>query len=124
MQRMNEKAWLFHRGTWKQIKNPLPSRESPDVIDRRQSLYEYRRRWWTFGPTFLYPDYSGLLLYTYIYEGTRDLPTFLIWMNACGLSEIIYAQDLPDLLEILDRLAPLVITGIFVDVYKRSQQRE
>ena len=64
------------------------------------------------------------MLYTYTYEGTRNLPRFLIWMNALGMSEIIYAQDLPDLLEILACLAPLVLSGFFVYVYRQSQRKE
>jgi len=122
--RNDDQAWLFHRGTWTRIVNPLYMRVPDDVIVRRQSLHEYRRRWWKLGPTFLYPDYSGILLSTYAYEGTRNLPEFMIWINAPGTSVMMYAQDLPDLLQVLNMFAPLVLSGIFTDIYLRGQQKE
>ena len=120
----NEKVWLFHRGTWTKITNPLDGRETPDTYYRRQSLKEYTHKWWEWGPTFLYPNYSGLLVYTYTYSGTRNLPKYLIWINGIGQNRTIYAQDLPDLLEVLALLAPLVLTGIFVDIYRQSRKKE
>ena len=120
----NEKAWLFHRGKWTMIKNPLYGKEAPDRSDRRSSLLEYRRKWWRIGPTFLYPDYSGLLIYTYAYAGRGNFPDYLVWIEAGGLNATIYAKDFPDLLEVLARLTPLVFTGIFVDIYRRNQEKE
>ncbi|OLB42499.1 MAG: hypothetical protein AUH05_06905 [Ktedonobacter sp. 13_2_20CM_53_11] len=97
MQQTNEKAWMRHRGKWFEIANPLYGLNAPDAENRRQSLQgEYRRRWWTVGPTFLYPDYSGILLYTYAYEGRRNLPAYI----------------------------SLVLIGIFVDIYRRGQEVE
>ena len=120
----NEKAWLFHRGKWTMIKNPLYGKEIPDGNERRSSLQEYRRRWWRIGPTFLYPSYSGILIYTYAYTGGGNLPEYLVWIADMGLNVAIYARDLPDLLEVLALLTPLVFTGIFVDIYRRSQEKE
>jgi hypothetical protein len=70
----NEKAWLFHRGKWTTIKNPLYGKEAPDGNDRRSSLQEYRRKWWRIGPTFLYPNYSGILIYTLSLRWQRGFP--------------------------------------------------
>lgn len=120
----NEKAWLFHHGKWTIIKNPLYGKEAPDGNDRRNSLQEYRRKWWRIGPTFLYPNYSGILIYTYAYTGIRNFPEYLVWIEAGGLNVTIYAKDFPDLLEVLALLTPLVFTGIFVDIYRRSQEKE
>lgn len=120
----NEKAWQFHRGKWTIVKNPLYRKEVPDVGERRSSLQEYRRKWWRIGPTFLYPNYSGILIYTYVYTGRRNLPDYLIWIEAMGLNVAIFAKDLPDLFDVLALLAPLVLTGLFVDLYRRSQEEE
>lgn len=105
----NEKAWLFHRGKWTMIKNPLYGKEVPGGNSRRSSLQEYRRKWWRIGPTFLYPEYSGILIYTYAYIGSANLPEYLVWIEAVVLNVAIYARDLPDLLEVLALLTPLVL---------------
>lgn len=76
------------------------------------------------GPTFLYPNYSGFLIYTYAYTGSGNLPEYLLWIDDMGLNVAIYVRDLPDLLQVLALLAPLVFTGIFVDIYRRSQEKE
>lgn len=120
----NEKAWLFHRGKWTIVKNPLYRKEIPDGNERRSSLQEYRRKWWRIGPTFLYPNYSGILIYTYAYTGSRNLPEYLVWIDSKGLNVTIFAKDLPDLFDVLALLAPLVLTGLFVDLYRRSQEEE
>ena len=124
MLQTNEKAWMRHRGKWIEIANPLYGIDSPDANDRRQSLREYRRKWWTVGPTFLYPDYHGILIYTYIYEGRRNLPAYMIWVHAMGQDMALYAQEFPDLLDVLNSFTSLVLIGIFVDLYRRGQQRE
>ena len=118
----NEKAWLFHRGKWTKIKNPLYGKEAPDAVDRRRSVEDYRRKWWKLGPAYLYPNYTGIVLSTYAYVGTRNLPEFLIWIRAIGMSTTLYAQDLPDLLQVLASLAPIVLTSMFTDLYQRSQK--
>lgn len=124
MLQTNEKAWMRHRGKWIEITNPLYGIDSPDTNDRRQSLREYRRKWWTVGPTFLYPDYHGILIYTYIYEGRRNFPAYMIWVHAMGQDMALYAQEFPDLLDVLNSFTSLVLIGIFVDLYRRSQERE
>ena len=122
MQQTNEKAWMRHRGKWFEIANPLYGLNAPDAENRRQSLQgEYRRRWWTVGPTFLYPDYSGILLYTYAYEGRRNLPAYMIWIYAMGQDIAVYAREFPDLLDVLNSFTSLVLVGIFVDICQRSQ---
>ena len=120
MLQTNEKAWMRRRGGWTEINNPLYGVDSPDANDRRQSLREYRRKWWNVGPTFLYPDYNGILIYTYIYEGRRKLPAYMIWIHARGQDVALYAHDFPDLLDVLNELTPLVLIGLFVDLYERG----
>jgi len=82
----------------------------------------YRRRWWRLGPAYLYPNYTGILISTYAYVGTRNLPAFLIWIDTPGMSTHVYARDLPDLIEVLSMLAPIVFTGILADVYQQSHK--
>jgi hypothetical protein len=71
------------------------------------------------GPTFLRPVYIGTLVYVYIHEDTRKA-RYLILIEAVHTSEIVYAQDLPDTIELLHLLAPIVETDIFVDIYRRG----
>ncbi len=71
------------------------------------------------GPTFLRPVYSGSLVYVYIHEEARKA-RYLILIEAPQTSEIVYAQDLPDTLELLRLLAPIVETDILVDIYRRG----
>jgi hypothetical protein len=123
---LNEKAWLFHRGRWSSIKNPLYGKVSSvhSANSRRQKLRQilqgYDRRCWILGPTFLLPHYSGTLVYTYAQNGEGIGPKYLIWIDTIDLREIIFAQDLPDLLSILALLTPIVHLDILVDVYKRG----
>jgi hypothetical protein len=125
MRQTNEKAWMRHRGRWVEIANPLFGIDSPDADDRRQSLIgEYRRKWWTVGPTFLYPDYYGILIYTYAYVGKRNLPAYMIWIHAMGLNMALYAREFPDLLDVLNSFTSLVLIGLFVDLYRRGQEKE
>jgi len=118
------KAPLYHRGKWHWINNPLNWEEPPDIIDRRQSAQIYSRKWWKLGPTYLYPNYTGILISTYAYVGPGNFPGFLIWIHAVGMSTRFYAQDLPDLLEVLSLLAPVVSTGILADVYQRGRRED
>lgn len=121
MANARDKALVYHRGNWLWIKNPFNGEEeSPDVIDRRQSALYYKRKWWKLGPTYLYPNYTGIVISTYAYVGTQNIPAFLIWIHSVGMSTKLYAQDLPDLLEVLSLLAPLVFTGILADAYQRN----
>jgi len=124
MSNVKNKALVYHRGKWLWIRNPITGEESPDAVDLRQSAQIYRRKWWKLGPAYLYPNYTGILISTYAYIGPRNLPGFLIWIHALNMSAKFYAQDLPDLLEILSLLAPVVFTGILADVYQRSQKGE
>lgn len=122
MSNAQSKAPVYHRGKWLWIENPLNGEELAYVVERRRSAQEYRRRWWNLGPVYLYPNYTGILISTYAYTGTRNLPGFLIWIHAMGVGTEFYAQDLPDLLEVLSLLAPIVVTGILTNVYQWSQR--
>jgi len=122
----SDKAWLYHRGKWSTINDPLFGEEFPIFRasgPRRQAhrrfLYGYHLTPWMLGPTFLRPVYSGSLVYVYIHEKTRKA-RYLILIEALHTSEIIYAQDLPDALELLSLLAPIVETDILVDIYRRG----
>lgn len=120
------KACLFHRGRWIDINDPLSGEELPTFLasgPRRQNLRRffcgYELTPWKLGPTFLRPAYSGLLVYVYIHEEQRKAQ-YLILIEADQASEIIYAQDLPDILELLRWLAPIIETDILVDIYRRG----
>jgi len=41
-----------------------------------------------------------------------------------GQDIALYAQEFPDLLDVLNSFTSLVLIGIFVDLYRRSQERE
>ncbi len=41
-----------------------------------------------------------------------------------GQDIALYAQEFPDLLDVLNSFTPLVLIDIFVDLYRRSQERE
>jgi len=122
----SEKAWLFHRGKWSTINDPLFGEEIPIFRasgPRRQTLRRffcgYQLTPWMLGPTFLRPVYSGSLVYVYVHENTRKA-RYLILIEALHTSEIVYAQDLPDIIELLHLLAPIIETDIFVDIYRRG----
>ena len=120
MANMKNKALVYHRGRWLWIKNPLTDEGADDAVERRQSMHQYKRRWWALGPVYLYPNYTGILVSTYAYIGPKKIPGFLIWIKAIGMNARFYAQDLPDLMEVLSFLAPIVFTGILTDFYQRS----
>lgn len=122
----SEKAWLFHRGKWFSIDDPLFEEELPVVRTngprhqtRRRSFYGYELTPWTLGPTFLGADYSGLLVYLYVHPQTRKA-RYLIRIEIPHASEIVYAQDLPDAFDLLRWFAPMVESSILVDLYRRG----
>ncbi len=122
----SEKAWLFHRGKWVCINDPLFEKElpifrtrGPKRQTRRRLFHGYELTPWTLGPTFLRPDYSGSLVYVYVHQETRKA-RYLIHIEAPHASEIVYAQDLPDALDLLHWLAPIVESDILVDLYHRG----
>ncbi len=65
------------------------------------------------------PNYNGILAFAYSYTGDGEAPGYLVRILTTGSDEAVFAQDLPDLLEILSMLAPIVSTGIFADIYKQ-----
>jgi hypothetical protein len=123
----DENAWLYHRGEWSRIKNPLydarwPGASAPPRRPTwRQILRDYRRKWGDLGPTSALPNYYGILVSVYSYTGDGKAPEYLIRIIAVSADEVIYSQDLPDLLEVLTLLAPLASNGIFTDAYMRGQ---
>lgn len=123
----NENVWLYHRGEWSRIKNPLYDVRSPSASAPprrptwRQILRQYSRKWCDFGPTPTLSNYYGILVSAYSYTGDGKAPEYLIRIVSISADEVIYAQDLPDLLEVLTLLAPLASNGIFTDVYGRGQ---
>jgi hypothetical protein len=122
----SEKAWLFHRSKWSTINDPLFGEELPIFRasgPRRQTLRRffcgYQLTMWMLGPTFLRPVYSGSLVYVYVHGETRKA-RYLILIETDRASEIVYAQDLPDTIELLHLLAPIIETDILVDIYRRG----
>src|SRR5438105_7573521 len=114
----NEKTWLYHRGKWSRIDNPLYDAQLtyadfPRRTTWRQILRDYNHNWGNLGPAVPHAYYSGILVHTYCYTGDKKAPEFLIRIISLGNDEVIYAQDFPDLLEVLALLAPLVTSGIF-----------
>ena len=95
-------------------------RSRPRSQTLRQILQEYTLRWWTFGPAFLLPHYTGTLIYTYARKEVGQGPEYLVWIDTTGPSEIFFVQDLPDLLNALTLLIPIVYVDILVDVYRRA----
>lgn len=120
------KAWLFHRGKWSDIKDPLFGEELSTFLASGPRRQHHRRYFcgyvltpWMLGPTFLWPAYEGSLAYVYLHEEIRKA-RYLILIETNHTSEIIYAQDLPDTIELLRWLAPIVETDILVDIYRRG----
>jgi hypothetical protein len=122
-------AWLYHRGKWSKINNPLP-----DTQDRRSAaasrrtawrriLQEYDRLWINLGPAVPPSNYSGPLVQVYSYTGEGKAPQYLIRIVCISSDEAIYAQDLPDTLEVLTLLVPMVSCGIFTDAYSWSTRK-
>ena len=122
----SDKAWLYHRVKWSTINDPLFGEEllifrasGPRRQAHRRFFCGYQLTLWMLGPTFLRPVYSGSLVYVYIHEETRKA-RYLILIEAVHTSEIVYAQDLPDTIELLHLLAPIIETDILVDIYRRG----
>ena len=121
-----EKSWLFHRGEWLSIDDPLSGEDVPTFRasgPRRQSLRRTFRGYeltpWQLGPTFLQPEYSGSLVFVYVHKRAHKA-RYLILIEASHASEILYAQDFPDVLELLQSLAPIVECDMLVDFYRRG----
>jgi hypothetical protein len=123
---LEERAWLFHRGKWIRIKNPIYRRELVDAPAPpgrqtfRKVLGKYNVRCWILGPDFLFPYYTGTLVFAYRRDVEGEGPEYLIWIDTIKLVSIIFAQDLPDLLSVLALLAPSIHIDVLVDVYKRG----
>jgi|GEM_PF-2858112 len=122
----SDKAWLYHRGKWSTINDPLFGEEfsifrasGPRRQAHRRFFCGYHLNPWMRGPTFLRPVYGGFLVYVYIHEKTRKA-RYQILIEAPHTSEIVYGQDLPDILELLRLLAPIVEADILVDIYRRG----
>ncbi len=122
----SENAWLFHRSKWSTIDNPLVGLETP-IFRASGSRHRKLRRVfsgyeltsWTLGPTFLQPYYSGYLVYVFLNEEARKAH-YLLLVETPQSNEIVYAQDLPDMFDLLQWLAPIVQTSILVDLYQRG----
>ena len=125
----NEKSWLYHRGSWSKIRNPLYDARFPHHITAsrppvwRQILREYNRKLCSLGPVLPPRTYSGILVTAYAYSGKNKVPAYLIRIVSSGLAEIIYVQDIPDLMEVLALLAPIVSDGIFAEAYMQGHNR-
>lgn len=129
LNRSEENVWFYHRGEWSRIKNPLQNTEphlasvDPRYTTRRQSIRGYNRVWLNLGPKPIPFNYSGLLASVYSYTGSGKAPKYLIRINSLCSEDAIYVGDLPDLLEMLSLLTPLVSNGIFADTYTRGPRR-
>ena len=122
----DRKTWLYHRGEWSRTNNPLHNAQQtytdfPQQTTWRQALRDYNRNWGNLGPVVPHAYYSGIRVRVYCYTGDRKMPEFLIRIISLRNDTVIYAQDLPDLVEVLALLAPLVTTGIFSEAYMQSQ---
>ena len=124
-QRVEETDWLYHRGRWSRVKrahqriHPQYPRKRPRCMPLRATLRGRYRRWCHFGPLSPPPGYAGILVTAYAYTGQEKAPEYLIKVDSISRDEIIYAEDFPDLLDVLRSLAPLASNGIFVDAYGR-----
>lgn len=122
----SDNAWLFHRSKWSAIDNPLVGLEIPNFRasgPRRRKLRRvfsgYELTSWTLGPTFLQPFYSGYLVYVFLNAEARKAH-YLLLIESPQSNEIVYAQDLPDMFDLLQWLAPIVQTAMLVEVYQRG----
>ncbi len=122
----NGKVWLFHRQQWIAIDDPLLGEDLPVFLasgPRRQNLRRhfcgYALTQWSLGPVFLRPVYSGTLVHVYKHEEAIKA-RFLVLIEAEISSEILYAQDLPDTIELLCKFAPIILIDILVDIYRRG----
>ena len=130
---LDEKAWLLRQRRWAKIQNPLKLKAyssnaadaAPDLGNEaiHDFLQEYAYTRWHLGPAPLFPHYPGTLVYVYTYVGARKAPTFLIWIDTVHVGAIVYAQELPDLLELLSMLTHIVLVGILEDAHIKSQRR-
>lgn len=124
--KFDQKTWLYHRGAWSRINNPLynaqlADTDFPQQTTWRQALRDYKRNWGNLGPVIPHAYYSGIRVRIYCSSGNKKLPEFLIRIISLGNDTVIYAQDLPDLVEVLGLLSPLVTTSIFSEAYMQSQ---
>lgn len=128
-QHVEETDWLYHRGKWSRVKRTYQRirsqypRKRPRCMPLRATLRGRYRRWCHLGPLSPPPGYAGILVTAYSYIGQEKASEYLIKVDSISRDEIIYVEDFPDLLEILDLLAPLVSNGIFVDAYGRRPKR-
>ena len=101
------KTWLFHRGEWIEIDNPvsfrgpLPFKKWDDLRNGDLKSYGYERHW-RMGGVFNFQ----------IYANYNTSPTYRIEMEKYEVTEIIYAADLPDLLQVLSLITPLATCDI------------
>ncbi len=102
-----DNVWLFHRGEWSLIDNPTPFK-GPLPLKRWENMYNedlhsfgYERHW-RLGGVFNFQ----------VYANYRSGPTYRIEMEKYQVTEIIYAQDLPDLLQVLTLFTPLAASDI------------
>jgi hypothetical protein len=125
---LEEKVWLFRHRKWSRIRNPLlpkglfnhPSYHSELTFD--QVLQDQYYSFWIVGPASL-PHYNGALIYTYIRREDIQGPDHLILIDVPGTrtSKVLFAQEFPDLLCVLQSLTLLVFVGVLADAYTSSQ---
>ena len=103
----NDKAWLFHRGQWIEIDNPIsfkgpfPFKKWDDMHNGDLKSHGYERHW-RMGGVFNFQ----------VFANYNTSPTYRIEMEKYDVMEIIYATDLPDLLQVLSLITPLATCDI------------
>ena len=113
---LKETVWFYHRGNWSKL---IRSRQHTQSPYARASLQGRYRRWCQLGPPSPSSSYSGIVVTVYLYTGNEKAPEYLIKVFSICRNEIIYAEDFPDVLEVLKPLALLASNGIFVDAYRQ-----
>ncbi len=124
-----ETVWFYHRERWSRMRRVRHhtqlqnSSTQTRCLHWRASLRRRYKRWCHLGPVSPPSNYSGVIATVYSYAGNEKAPEYLIKVAAISHDEIIYVEDFPDLLAVLDLLASLVSNGIFVDAYGQGPSR-
>jgi hypothetical protein len=114
-----QKAWLYHRGQWLEIDDPIDDLEGWYAVESAEENargkrtfflkpYGYESHEWGLG--FGGFDTFNIDIYQRSLKGPAKatLPSYLLVTGIFEFTERFYAQDLPDLLQVLSLLAPMI----------------
>lgn len=118
-----KKAQSLQRGQWRAIDNPLHHEDDAfDERDHPPQYYIHRvypHLYCHLGPIYL-RHYRGTLVLVYtpcLFTECVGKPHFLIWIDREHSGDIIFAQELSDLLQLLPSLAVIVLTDMLTEIF-------